>query len=975
MQDQSIDLELIKKQCNVWVSHKTKDIKDLHEEELQEIIKSYFSEHPKYQDLEKEITKKVKENFTTRPGRRANIIDDNTNDKWFDENRAKINFNRATIFKDYLITNEIIPPLVVDQISSDSDDILSRLADPNSKKKSVRGLVYGRVQMGKTTSYSMLINKSIDAGYKLIIILTGISNPLRRQTQIAMEEYVIGTSTEQEIGSVDIGVKKHNKENNNFDFKNIIPITRRDSDLSQRLAEALPPLLSQNNEETAYIFIIKKNTSSLRNINAFFDKSPGMSLRTKPALIIDDEADQASLDTKDQRNNEIENPTLTNGQIRILLDKFNVNSYVAYTATPYANIYIGTSGSKIIFNSNIVVKDKLSGKNKIERIDTTSSDEIPSLFPSNFIISLDPPPNYWGHNEIFRMDYKDKSNDPKKSIPQVIILEELEESLQKGKERIYWCPQNLPFRQRKDHIPVLKGNIREIPTSLKLAIKSLIITRIFKDLRLKKDDFNSMLVNTWINTKAHDEIAAQIQKYIQYLQDCIRAHDPKIIEEFNDLYHDYKKTNKLFNNLCELNDKTTFDEINSWEEVEIRLRDSIEKTDVAIMSGDHMVELDNEIYKKKSLIVVGSSKLSRGLVIPKLSISYFLRNGTQYDTLLQMGRWFGYRDEYMDLCRLFISDNLKSNFEIVARADEEMQNEFLMMKKLRLTPEEYGLRIAHSPEFRITSPNKMRNTELAIFTFDGKLAQATSLRYDDDEKDESNELLVRNLIKNQVFEGKLSDAKSDTERVVGKKWSNIPHNYITDFLDSFYSSTKKTGRLWNSVFIQYIRDEASDGEKLKDWTVCIRGQDVTSSSGESKNIFEIENNKFVRSERTTWKIEENYITEPKGQIGNVNDLALDLNSDERELAKEYSIDLRDNKDSEGYSPKGVAAARDEKKGLLLIYPMKLEITQEDGKKRVFERIAVSVHLPMIKNATLRQYRVNEVFQRQRNEDTGEDEWT
>ena len=239
-----------------------------------------------------------------------------------------------------------------------------------------RGMVIGHVQSGKTTNYASLICKAADAGYKIIILLAGITNSLRQQTQERLDEYFIGRkSVFQAVAQEPLTIANYAGERRFPAYG-----TSRDRDFSKTAATTWGVTLSALNEPI--IFVTKKNKSTLENLAEWL----GPTQFREPLLLIDDEADNASINTS-------ANPT----RITAIdhrdpddLSKFDRSTYVGYTATPFANIFIDPDTEHAMLQDD--------------------------LFPRHFIKALDPPSNYMGAGRFFG-DTSTRRTSRSKSFP------------------------------------------------------------------------------------------------------------------------------------------------------------------------------------------------------------------------------------------------------------------------------------------------------------------------------------------------------------------------------------------------------------------------------------------------------------------------------------------------------------------------------------------------------------------------------
>ena len=376
-----------------------------------------------------------------------------------------------------------------------------------------------------------------------------------------------------------------------------------------------------------------------------------------PALIIDDEADQASINTKesyDDQGNVLDdyNPTTINGLIRELLGVFECRSYIGYTATPFANIFI----------------------------DNTPAKELgEDLFPKDFIYCLDAPSNYFGANKIF-LDMPERI---------VKIISDHQKNLSDGS-----ISGAIPIVHKKDL------EIKELPQSLCDAINLFILVRAIRILRGNSDSHNSMLVNVSRYNDVQGRIKEKIIEYLSELQNSIRysykmpnAETYPVISNLKRLFDiEYAQT-------CGI----------SWLDIQDRLHEAAAPIKVYNINQRSQDALDYEKYSQGlNIIAVGGLALSRGLTLEGLSISYLIRNTMMYDTLMQMGRWFGYRDGYEDLCRVYMPQESFNWYEFITDATNELISDFKYMTSLSATPSSFGLRVRKSPfKLLITAKNKM----------------------------------------------------------------------------------------------------------------------------------------------------------------------------------------------------------------------------------------------------------------------------
>jgi hypothetical protein len=546
-----------------------------------------------------------------------------------------------------LLEQKDFPPTVIAKIDEVTDRTLDLLENPAKNGPwDRRGMVVGHVQSGKTANYIGLICKAADAGYKLIIVIAGIQNSLRNQTQERIDEGFVGRdSSRLETGREHrlVGVGK-------IDAKNLpITLTTCVKDFNKNTASSFGVQLSALKMPT--VLVIKKNTKTLDNLtNWLKEHNISGGEITSPMLLIDDEADNASIDI----NSSPEKSSRINSQIRQLLNLFEKKCYVGYTATPFANIFIDP-----------------------ETVDDMLKED---LFPRDFIVTLDEPSNYFGADNVFI---------GKKSgmfLREIVDNEDL-----------------LPIRHRIDH------NITAIPESLKKAIRTFILVRCLRLIRGQNERHNSMLINASRFLSLQSQLRNLVHDYLKRLEQRIRYEASKstheaLKDEFVASIH--KTWEEEFSH---------FD--HGWKEVQYYLLEAISPIKVIEVNSRAPGALNYRDYANSGLnvIAIGGFGLSRGLTLEGLSVSYFLRNSMMYDTLMQMGRWFGYRPGYEDLCRIWMSPEAIGWYEHIAHSLEELRDEIREMEQALLRPKDFGLKVrSHPDSLIVTARNKMRSAQKVI---------------------------------------------------------------------------------------------------------------------------------------------------------------------------------------------------------------------------------------------------------------------
>jgi hypothetical protein len=687
---------------------------------------------------------------------------------------------------------------VVEALNESTDDILSLLEDP--KRDGIwdrRGLVVGHVQSGKTGNYSGLVCKAADAGYKVIIVLAGMHNNLRSQTQIRLEESFLGyeTSANRDPGKP-IGVGDIDSDPKIHPHCATTRANKGDFNASVARNFAISP------EERPWLFVVKKGKPVLTQLLKWIrnhvadakDAETGRRIVTNlPLLVIDDEADNASVDTGEQvvnedgTPNEDHQPKVINSLIRQILHSFSKSAYVGYTATPFANIFIHRNGS--------------------------TPTEGADLFPQSFIINLAAPSNYVGPSRVFgkqtiegRLGGLPLSRD---------IADHFNPSDDTG-----WMPP----KHKKDHIPTYFGQ-EVLPHSLREALNSFIISCAVRVCRGQGSSHSSMLIHVTRLVNVQDEVVKQVEEAMKRMkQRILRNNDSEsILKELKDLWdRDFIITSAIISEVLPETDRPP--KMPSWDEILKILPDVVSDIVVRPINGSAKDVLDYEENKDKGLkvIAVGGDKLSRGLTLEGLCTSYFVRTTKMYDTLMQMGRWFGYRPGYVDLCRLYTTSELVKWFGHIADASEELREEFDTMVQRGATPHDYGMKVRSHTVLTVTSRLKMRNAETLSLSYSGSATQSIVL-FRDPKLLQANLTATDKLISSlganceQAPNRKRSGAEDTWKR--STLWRDISSELIIDFLQEYITHPRATSA--NSAVLSEFIKKMNDQGALELWSVAL----------------------------------------------------------------------------------------------------------------------------------------------------------
>ncbi len=598
-----------------------------------------------------------------------------------------------------------LPDDVVKTIDIDTDIVMNNIENPDIDAFNRYGMVVGHVQSGKTANYAALLCKAADAGYKFIVVIAGGLNNLRNQTQERINEAFIG----RDNNGNQVGAGKGNSTLEKLP----ISLTTVERDFNKQDADRNSQGSNFDNTSTPIVLVIKKNTSTLKNVIKWLESQYKNKIDKHAMLMIDDESDYASINTKDE-----EDPTAINIKLRKLLSLFNKSCYVAYTATPYANIFI----------------DHEAGHDEVGR----------DLFPKDFIYSLDAPSNYFGARKIF-LDSNQKH------------LVEIDDYL-----------DDIPSKHPKD-FPLLS-----IPESLYEAMRIFLLNIAIRAIRGQGNQHNSMLIHATRFTLVHQRFALHSENYIESIKIDIDAY-AKLpnATQLSNLINSVKNT---FDSRNDIEDKP------KWTDVLNTLSDIISTVVIREVHQKTSVPLEYRKDRATNAIVVGGTSVSRGYTLEGLSVSYFLRNTVFYDTLMQMGRWFGYRTNYEDLCKIYMSGTMIDNFARIIEATEDLIRDFKLMSEAKKTPNDFGLAIKQHPDsaLQVTARNKQKNVQEFIFNMklDGQAKETSWLsNTQGDRKNniDAIEIIIKALNKNHISDSIGNDIL----------WKDVNKNIVIEFLNNF----------------------------------------------------------------------------------------------------------------------------------------------------------------------------------------------
>lgn len=787
---------------------------------------------------------------------------------WVSEKKASIwNIQNQTFwgrYKDYLQIEKNFSNSTVDQLDRLTERVLDGLFDPSINATINKyGLVAGQVQSGKTSNYTGLICKAADAGYKLIIVLAGIHNNLRSQTQLRLDEGFLGFNTKyaqafNQVNDEDIwiGVGKISRS----EIAHSITSCRDNGDFSQGAFNSLG--LNFNTNEPI-IAVVKKNSRVLDRLLAWLSAQAvevdgKKTIRNKSLLLIDDEADNASINT----NPETDKTTRINGLIRDVIRLFEKSGYIGYTATPFANIFIP------------IVED--------------------DLFPRDFIINLPAPSNYIGPDKVFGFQPLEESEISETVLP---IVRKIDDYLTFVPDR--HKKADLDNWKTREEIPqnTVDKFCNDVPESLVTAIKSFIVTCAVRRLRGHTSAHNSMLIHITRFQNWQKLVCKVVEEKFSYYKRGIEMNIPQVIEEIRKTFEEdtgsYKSYKTTSQQILDSDQKDTDPHIkvHQWDEVLPHLNEAVSRIQVREINGGSADALNYFDHKNGlSVIAIGGDKLSRGLTLEGLSISYYLRASKMYDTLMQMGRWFGYRPGYVDLCRLFTSRELNEWFCHITRASEELRNEFDYMSDVAgSVPEQYALRVrTHPGVLQISASNKIRRAVSVDISWAGRLVESYEFT-------KNPEIIHNNLAATNTF----IDLLPNDPQVVKNHylWKDVPFQNVKALLQKFrLSESLKAADPGN--LLRFI-DAQVGNKELTNWSVAIMSKKsdarrtVINKNGSKLDIgFFTRNCDEKNSDDEIYYLRKSHIISPQHEF-------IDLTKEMYDKAMERTKHLWKDKNKEG----------------------------------------------------------------------------
>lgn len=724
----------------------------------------------------------------------------------------------------------------VRSLDETTDRVLTQLSPPDEEAFDIRGLVLGYVQSGKTANYTAMIAKAADVGYRLVVVLSGIDNGLRRQTQMRLKAELVGY-TDRRPGTVSlppVGRRWHEftTEELNGDF--------RAGNVNDAALQGSQPVL----------MVVKKNGAVLRRLLRWLEQAPPDVRERIPLLVVDDEADQASVDTRgsyqtegEELPDEYEEPSVINGLIRDLLSTFHRKAYVAYTATPFANILIPH--------------------------DTVDPDRLDDLYPRDFIVDLPRPDGYFGAEQLFGRQ------DPNSG-------QQIE-----GLDVVRHVPD--------EDLDALDRN--ELPGTLEDAMLDYVLSGAARALRGNGDAPVTMLVHTSSRIADQEQVAALARNRFGELRDEWRYQREQGFRE--------RLRSRWENNFRPVTCARYLDRDTDFEQVEPHVGEFFESVQVMAINSStgHVLDYDREPSLKA--IAVGGNKLSRGLTLEGLTVSFFIRRTGMYDTLMQMGRWFGFRRGYDDLTRIYTTAELAGWFNDLAQVEHELRDDIRIYETQDVTPKELCARIRQHPAMLVTSRLKQRygTTFIVAQSYSGQVLQ--TVRFPFRRPDDLVRQLDQNLEATRTLLAGLGEPQHKERG--GFVWTGVASQSVLDFLAD-YTLDNEVRSISMPLLRSYIERQLETDELVR-WTIAVRGRQ--SRDNKLGSVDWGIGEQLHQLTRTRLKSDPNSI----GVLTEPGDETIGMAEEEKKRVEDLRSDL-----SIGVNP-AARQVRSPKEGLLLLYPV------------------------------------------------------
>tara|TARA_Y100001978_G_scaffold85996_1_gene77050 strand:+ start:97 stop:2796 length:2700 start_codon:yes stop_codon:yes gene_type:complete len=795
-----------------------KNYKTLNNVSLDDAYLKYKNDYIKFFDskflIELEAAKKFLEEDEIKALDYSKTLSSRKQESWY--YGPKENHKNWNSYRSYLLNVKNRTKEFVEILNNETTEVVNQILNPYAPSgKKIKGLVLGYVQSGKTANMAGVIAKAADSGYKLIIVLAGLTKALRAQTQARIQNDIL----------------QHN---------DILwhPLTDNENDIEEGL-DAIPIFTKKTT-----ICIIKKNVQIIIKLISKMKRMPKLEMQAT-TLIIDDECDQASLNTKEYKDkaNEISS---TNKLLKQLLIDFKNVTYVGYTATP---------------NAPFLTHPK-------------APDGLKSLYPSDFITPLEEPADYFGVNKLFANNIIDERGEDL-SLPFI--------------KRIPDSELEFLTCKRKD-LPIFKPSLT---SSLRDACDYFLLALSARSLRNLKEDHCCMMIHVSRSLKMHQLYRNLIfEEWLIPIKIGLENKDKEIIDRLKNLWKIESKAINLSvrSNLnCPLKPE-------SFQKIEKNLLNELNDLSINVENSDEsnfderleFKDKRDKDYKTIHSIVIGGDVLSRGLTIDGLVSSFFLRETKQDDTLMQMGRWFGFRYGYEDLPRIWMTYQVELDFTNFVGRENFYREQINWMNSQNLTPSDFPVLVQMFEQRNPTSKGKIsKKVKKSASTFFGK--ELWTLRFKLDQQiHKDNEKAIVDLINNCESSTHSYFIEMRNAHIIKDVGFKVLLKFLDDYNFHFHED------LFNNVKSFINSDLENNDSIFKNWNVAIKGGSyIKRDIGSVRKVKTMNRTKIQNgtSEDDLKIIDIKSLTSP-------NDLLVDIDQkdinewDESEEKKKFGKQLR-----------------------------------------------------------------------------------
>jgi len=724
----------------------------------------------------------------------------------------------------------------LESLAAESLRVLGRIGDPHTDEGFLcRGLVVGYVQSGKTANYTAVAARAVDAGYRMVIVLSGIHDSLRSQTQNRLERELTGHQASPGTAPAERGREWICLTTPTDDFK----------EQDVRILQSPAPFLA----------VVKKNVAILQKLDTWLADAQRY-LDDMAVLVIDDEADQASINTRgnrpqdpavvdDEATEDPNAPSRTNALIRSILTRARKATYVAYTATPFANILISPESI-----------DRIVGGD---------------LFPRDFVLQLPRPRGYTGTEELFGVSAQGRT------VLQPVADDDVRQL-------------RSPRGRSKGEL-VIGLEAQGLPPSLSDALICFCLAAAVRALRGQTARPNTMLVHVSQRVADQERIASLIRDQLE-------------------LWREARRQGQQLTSIL----AAVWERMGEGVQLDVP-QDALMAAAVEALEQIIVLELnsatgeDLEYGSKpaRHIVAVGGNRLSRGLTLEGLTISYFLRTATMCDTLLQMARWYGFRQGYEDLIRIYTTDGIARWFAELALVEQSLRDSIIALNRAGRRPDQMAIRLRAHSELLLTARNKSGTAQTMQDSWSGEHPQTVLLPMQEPAKLQKNLQLVGGLL-----------AQADFRPVsAGLLARDVSATVVTSFLQD-YRTHDDSIALRSDELADWITARTASDE-LTDWSVLI----ASPKSG-TQIMLGGQPVRLVRRKRISSQ-----------SIGILTDPA----HEGVDLPGGPGAFLRD---SGNYDAEAMRAARPASQGLLIVYPLDPQYMSVSGAEAV---VAIALSLP------------------------------